>query len=167
MKTHTANSDLPNESYALEMDGIMESEHRIFLDALKAALRLKQQHPHSNVKLRDASSVMLREIDTICQQEGVYPHAIVRGRTPPIVLPFSFIWATWSTILARLSITTINSTSRFGPTPLRSSLYPAITTRSSYRARRTIADRWSHFSAISAPSSRSSRPRLDRCTAPR
>ena len=54
MKTHTASSDLPYESYALEIDGIMESEHRIFLDALKAALRLKQQHPHSNVKLRDA-----------------------------------------------------------------------------------------------------------------
>jgi hypothetical protein len=33
----------------------------------------------------------------------------VRGRTPPIVPPFSFIWATWSTILARHSIITINS----------------------------------------------------------
>jgi hypothetical protein len=54
MKAHTANRDLPQEYYALEIDGIMESEHRIFLDALKAALRLKLQHPHSNVKLRDA-----------------------------------------------------------------------------------------------------------------
>jgi hypothetical protein len=54
MKVYTADSDLSHESYALEIDGIMESEHRIFLDALKAALRLKQQYPHSAVKLREA-----------------------------------------------------------------------------------------------------------------
>ena len=43
--------------------------------------------------------------------------------------------------------------SRFDPTPLRSSPFPAITTRALYGAPRTIADRWSHSSAISALSS--------------
>ena len=56
MKTHTESSDLSYESYALEIDGIMESEHRIFLNALKAALRLKQQHPHSNIKVHERAT---------------------------------------------------------------------------------------------------------------
>jgi hypothetical protein len=45
-------NDLPPESYVLEIDGIMKSEHRIFVEALKVGLELKQQYPHSTVKLR-------------------------------------------------------------------------------------------------------------------
>ena len=54
MKTHPVGNDLPHESYVLEIDGIMKSEHRIFVEALKVGLELKQQYPHRTVKLRDA-----------------------------------------------------------------------------------------------------------------
>jgi hypothetical protein len=52
------NNDLANdpsyERYLIEMDGITKSEHRIFVKALKAGLKLKRQYPHSDVKVRDA-----------------------------------------------------------------------------------------------------------------
>ncbi len=54
MKTHPVGDVLPHESYILEIDGMPKSEHRIFVEALKAGLELKQQYPHSNVKVRDA-----------------------------------------------------------------------------------------------------------------
>ena len=47
-------NDLPYERYALEIDGITKSEYRIFVEALKAGLELKQQYPQSSVKVRDA-----------------------------------------------------------------------------------------------------------------
>ena len=53
MKNDLAN-DLSHERYVVEIDGIAKSEYRIFVKALKAGLRLKQEFPHSSVKLRDA-----------------------------------------------------------------------------------------------------------------
>jgi hypothetical protein len=46
-------SDLSRERFVVEIDGIAKSEYRIFVKALKAGLQLKQQLPHSTVKLRD------------------------------------------------------------------------------------------------------------------
>jgi hypothetical protein len=44
-----------HELYVVEMDGLKQSDHRVFIEALKRGLELKRQHPWSNVKLRDAS----------------------------------------------------------------------------------------------------------------
>jgi hypothetical protein len=54
MNSHPANHDPTHENYVLEIDGIVKSEHRIFVEVLKAGLELKQQYPHCNIKVRDA-----------------------------------------------------------------------------------------------------------------
>jgi hypothetical protein len=61
MKNKLAN-DPCRERFVVEIDGIAKSEYRIFVKALKAGLQLKQQFPHSRVKLRDAeeSSLVVR-----------------------------------------------------------------------------------------------------------
>jgi hypothetical protein len=46
-------ADLPNECYVLQLNGEVKSEHRLFLDALRAGLQLKQMFPHSDVKVRE------------------------------------------------------------------------------------------------------------------
>ncbi len=46
-------ADLSHERYVVEMDGIANSEYRVFVKALTAGLQLKQEFPNSNVKLRD------------------------------------------------------------------------------------------------------------------
>jgi hypothetical protein len=51
MKNNLA--DLPHERYVVEIDGIANSEYRVFVRALTAGLQLKQEFPNSNVKLRD------------------------------------------------------------------------------------------------------------------
>ena len=43
---------MPDEYYVIQMDGRVESEHRRFLDALRAGLQLRSQFPHHDVKLR-------------------------------------------------------------------------------------------------------------------
>ena len=43
-----------HELYVLEIDGVKQSEHRVFIEALKRGLELKRQCPRSDVKLRDA-----------------------------------------------------------------------------------------------------------------
>jgi hypothetical protein len=48
MQTKLAN-DSVRESYVVEIDGIS-----VFVKALRASLRLKQEFPNRNVKLRDA-----------------------------------------------------------------------------------------------------------------
>jgi len=45
---------LPSERYVIEIDGIAKAEYRIFVKALRAGLKLKQEFPFSRVKLRDA-----------------------------------------------------------------------------------------------------------------
>jgi hypothetical protein len=47
-------TDLSHERYVVEVDGIAKAEYPIFVCALKASLRLKQELPNSSVKLRDA-----------------------------------------------------------------------------------------------------------------
>ena len=53
MKSELAN-DLSSVRYVVEIDGIANSEYRVFVKALTAGLQLKQEFPNSNVKLRDA-----------------------------------------------------------------------------------------------------------------
>ena len=52
MKTELAN-DSVRESYVVEIDGIATAEYCVFVKALRASLQLKQEFPHSSVKLRD------------------------------------------------------------------------------------------------------------------
>jgi hypothetical protein len=52
MKTLT--KDLSHERYVVKVDGIVISEYRVFVKALKASLQLKQEFPHSSVKLRES-----------------------------------------------------------------------------------------------------------------
>ncbi len=47
----TTNS-LVFECYILQVDGEVKSEHRRFIDALRAALQFKQMSPQSDVKVR-------------------------------------------------------------------------------------------------------------------
>jgi hypothetical protein len=43
-----------DELYIVELDGVKNSEHRVFVEALKCGMELKIRHPRSKVKLRDA-----------------------------------------------------------------------------------------------------------------
>ena len=43
---------IPDEYYVIQMDGRVKSEHRRFLDALRAGLQLRNEFPHHDVKLR-------------------------------------------------------------------------------------------------------------------
>jgi hypothetical protein len=47
----TTNS-LAFERYSLQIDGEVKSEHRRFIDALRAALQFKQMFPQRDVKVR-------------------------------------------------------------------------------------------------------------------
>lgn len=47
-------TDPSHECYVVELDGIAKSEYRVFVKALSAVLRLRQEFPNSSVKLRDA-----------------------------------------------------------------------------------------------------------------
>jgi hypothetical protein len=44
------------ELYVLEVDGVKNSEHRVFVETLKCGMELKIRHPRSNVKLRDGDN---------------------------------------------------------------------------------------------------------------
>ena len=50
-----------HELYVVEIDGVKQSEHRVFIEALKRRLELKRQYPRSNVKLRDANDNASRD----------------------------------------------------------------------------------------------------------
>jgi hypothetical protein len=50
-------ADLTNERYVVEIDGIAKSEFSVFIKALTAGLRLKQECPNCCVKLRDADQI--------------------------------------------------------------------------------------------------------------
>jgi hypothetical protein len=43
----------PTEWFVLQIDGEITSEHRLFLDALRAGLQLNQMFPQSDVKVRE------------------------------------------------------------------------------------------------------------------
>jgi hypothetical protein len=53
MLTKLAN-DSSSERYVVEIDGKTKSEYSVFVKALTASLQLKQEFPHSSVRLRDA-----------------------------------------------------------------------------------------------------------------
>jgi hypothetical protein len=52
---------LPAE-YVVQIDGTVKAGYRLFVDALRAGLQLKQQHPQSDVKVRDANEQSAAEL---------------------------------------------------------------------------------------------------------
>ena len=54
MKSDFETLNQPYE-YVVQIDGNVESRYRLFVDALKAGLQLKQLHPHCDVRVRDAN----------------------------------------------------------------------------------------------------------------
>ena len=58
MPSETA--DRSGELYIVDVDGVKNSEHRIFIEALKYGMELKRCFPRSEVKLRDAGENMPR-----------------------------------------------------------------------------------------------------------
>jgi hypothetical protein len=54
MKSATENAAF-SESYVVEIDGKIESVHRIYIEALKAGMELKQKFAHSRIKVHDAA----------------------------------------------------------------------------------------------------------------
>ena len=55
MKIASFSDAPPDEHYVLEIDGKIKSEHGLFIEALKAGLKIKQQSPQSDVKVHDAN----------------------------------------------------------------------------------------------------------------
>jgi hypothetical protein len=47
-------SNFSKERYVVEVDGIAKAEYPIFVKALEASLRLREELPKCRVKLRDA-----------------------------------------------------------------------------------------------------------------
>jgi len=52
MKSDIATLSLGLECYVLQIDGQTKSEHRLFVDALRAGLLLKELFPHRDIKVR-------------------------------------------------------------------------------------------------------------------
>jgi hypothetical protein len=46
----------PGEYFVLQIDGRVKSGHRRFIDALRAALRLKQEFPQHDIKVHAAQA---------------------------------------------------------------------------------------------------------------
>jgi hypothetical protein len=56
MKDVIATQSLPEECFVLQMDGKAKSQHRRFVDALRAGLQLRDQFPLHDVKVRAIAS---------------------------------------------------------------------------------------------------------------
>jgi GrpB-like predicted nucleotidyltransferase (UPF0157 family) len=56
MKSNIAAPSHPHEYYVCQIDGRVKSQHRRFVDALRAALQLRDSYPHHDVKVRSAQS---------------------------------------------------------------------------------------------------------------
>jgi hypothetical protein len=54
MKSVTDDNILSAKSYVVEIDGKIKSAYEIFIEALKAGMKLKQEFPHSKIKVHDA-----------------------------------------------------------------------------------------------------------------
>jgi hypothetical protein len=52
MKNVIAAHILPDEHYVVRIDGRVKSQHRRFVDALKAGLHLRNQFPHHGIKVQ-------------------------------------------------------------------------------------------------------------------
>ena len=46
-----------HESYVLEVDGKVRSEHQTFVAALKAGFEIKQKFPHRQIKVHEADEL--------------------------------------------------------------------------------------------------------------
>ena len=57
MKSGIATLSLPDEHFVLQIDGRVKSQHRRFVDALRAGLQLKDQFPHHDIKVRAAKDM--------------------------------------------------------------------------------------------------------------
>jgi len=55
MEADTQNAAL-SESYVVEIDGKIGSVYRIYIEALKAGMELKQKFPHSHIKVHNADN---------------------------------------------------------------------------------------------------------------
>jgi hypothetical protein len=55
MEADTRNAAFP-ESYVVEIDGKIGSEYRVYVEALKVGMQLKQKFPHSHIKVRDSDN---------------------------------------------------------------------------------------------------------------
>jgi hypothetical protein len=55
MKNNLVNG-VPQDDYLVQVDGITASEHLGFVEALKVGLKLRQEHPHSDVKVRETET---------------------------------------------------------------------------------------------------------------
>ena len=53
MKPVIENNVLPPEHYVVEIDGKIRSVYEVFIEALKAGMELKQEFPHSRIKVHD------------------------------------------------------------------------------------------------------------------
>jgi hypothetical protein len=57
--------NLPHEYYVLKIDGRVNSTHRHFMDAVRAGLRLKDEFPQHDIKVRsiaqDSSEKVMRD----------------------------------------------------------------------------------------------------------
>jgi hypothetical protein len=47
---------VPQDEYLVQIDGTTASEHLGFVEALKVGLKLRQQHPQSDVKVRETET---------------------------------------------------------------------------------------------------------------
>jgi hypothetical protein len=52
MKNVIAAQGLPEECFVLQMDGKAKSQHRRFVDALRAGLQLRDEFPQHDIKVR-------------------------------------------------------------------------------------------------------------------
>jgi hypothetical protein len=51
MKNVIATHSLPEECFVLQMDGIAKSQHRRFVDLLRAGLQLRDEFPQHDIKV--------------------------------------------------------------------------------------------------------------------
>jgi hypothetical protein len=52
MKSAIATQGQPEECFILQIDGKAKSQHRRFVDALRAGLQLRDQYPQRDIKVR-------------------------------------------------------------------------------------------------------------------
>ena len=57
MKSGIATLSLPDEHFVLQIDGRVKSQHRRFVDALRAGLQLRDQFPRHVIKVRAAEEI--------------------------------------------------------------------------------------------------------------
>jgi len=49
-------NDVLHDDYLVQIDGITRSEHLGFVEALKVSLKLRQQYPQSEIKIRETET---------------------------------------------------------------------------------------------------------------